>query len=545
MNKQSVLNKSVRNLALTGLSALLSTALIAGPFNDSEPKKDSVNNKYVNWHNKDFTSTNVVGIGTEKAYKEILSNKKSNTVIVAIIDSGVDIEHEDIVGKIWTNEEEIAGNNIDDDKNGYVDDIHGWNFIGSKDGKHINHETVELTRLYKEYMDALNEGKADMLKKSSINYKKVVKKFQKESLALKQQSEEIGNMIKEFKANQEIVKGLLKKDNYGLSDFENVQTEDPNEQKAVTMIKRALSNGFGISDLEGYKKQIDNRLNYNMNPDHNPRTIIGDDPYNNQDIYYGNNDVKGPRSFHGTHVTGIVAANRHNEVGMNGIADNVKIMVLRTVPNGDERDKDVANAIRYAVDNGAQVINMSFGKDYSPQKSFVDQAVRYADEKGVLLIHAAGNDGLNIDKQRHFPTRYLETNKEVAQNWITVGASAMTNDLNMAGIFTNYGKKDVDVFAPGVQIYSMAPESKYQLASGTSMSAPVVTGVAAALMSYYPELTASQVKEIILESSIKHEKAKVIKPGSFRKKRKTKFKKLSSTAGIVNLYEACKMAETF
>ncbi|MBI9033379.1 MAG: S8 family peptidase [Bacteroidales bacterium] len=543
MNKQSVIKSNLGGFVLTGLSVLFSTALIAGPVDDSGPKKDSTQNKYINWHNCDYGSSQMVGIETEKAYNEVLKNKKSKTVIVAIIDSGVDIEHEDIQGKIWINEDEIVGNNIDDDNNGYIDDINGWNFIGAKDGENIGFETMELTRLYKEYVDAVKQGKANKLKASSVDYKKVKKLYEQKAADTKQQLDGINQFIDEFKANQLIVAKLLKKEDYTLADFESVDTQDPKEQQALSMIKRSVKNNFAISDLEGYKSHLDEQMNYSLNMDFNPRKMIGDNPYNNQDIYYGNNNVKGPYCFHGTHVTGIVAANRHNNMGLDGIADNVKIMVLRAVPKGDERDKDIANAIRYAVDNGAQVINMSFGKDFSPQKAFVDQAIKYADEKGVLLIHAAGNDGLNIDKNRHFPARYLESDKQMAKNWITVGASSMSKDLKMVGNFTNYGKKDVDVFAPGVDIYSMAPESEYKLASGTSMSAPVVTGVAAVLFSYYPQLTAAQVKDIILQSSDKYEKMKVIKPGSGKKKKTKKFKKLSSTAGIVNLYNAVKMAE--
>jgi subtilisin family serine protease len=285
------------------------------------------------------------------------------------------------------------------------------------------------------------------------------------------------------------------------------------------------------------------KLKYHLNPEYNSRSIVGDDYQNVKEKGYGNNDVTGTFAEHGTHVAGIIAANRTNNLGIKGIADNVRIMVIRAVPNGDERDKDVANAIYYAVENGARVINMSFGKDYSPHKEAVDAAVKYAEDKGVLLVHGAGNDGKNIDDADNYPTREIST-KKVANNWLEVGASSWGDAARFVGDFSNYGKKSVDVFAPGVDVYSTIPRHGYKSNSGTSMAAPVTAGVGALLLSYFPELTAEQVRDIILKSTVKYKGLMVNKPGQGKKPAMVSFEELSVSGGIVNAYEAVRMAES-
>ncbi|MDW8297087.1 MAG: S8 family peptidase, partial [Raineya sp.] len=292
---------------------------------------------------------------------------------------------------------------------------------------------------------------------------------------------------------------------------------------------------------EYYEKNLKGALENGLNPEFNPRKIVGDNPKKLREKGYGNNDVKGPDAFHGTHVAGIIAANRENNLGIKGVANNVLIMPIRAVPDGDERDKDVANAIFYAVDNGAHIINMSFGKGYSPNKKFVDEAVKYAESKGVLLVHAAGNDAKNLEVEPNFPNRYYADGGE-AKNWLEIGASSWhnSNDKFVAN-FSNYGKTKVDVFAPGVDIYSTVPDKNtYKNASGTSMAAPTTSGVAALLMSYYPELTAVQVKEILMKSAIRYEQD-INKPGE--KGEKVKLSDLCITGGIINAYEAIKLAE--
>jgi subtilisin family serine protease len=302
-----------------------------------------------------------------------------------------------------------------------------------------------------------------------------------------------------------------------------------------------------LQELAGYIDQLkegvhhyETAVEYGYNTEFDSRGVVGDDPTNLTEKVYGNNDVEGPDAKHGTHVAGIIAANRQNEIGTKGIADNVKIMSVRAVPNGDERDKDVANAIRYAADNGAQIINMSFGKGFSPHKDIVDKAVKYAESKGVLLIHAAGNDGDDLDQESNFPNKTFTAGGQ-AKTWLEIGASSWGADQNFVGSFSNYGRKSVDLFAPGVQIYSTTPNDNYENLQGTSMAAPATSGVAAIIMSYFPELSAEQVKEVLRQSTRKFDGLKVNKPGS---KDAIPFNQLSSSGGMVNAYEAVKLAMT-
>lgn len=502
-----------------------------------------------NWFNLDPNNDKINGVSTEKTYQELLKGKKSTTVIVGVLDSGVDFMHEDLKDIMWTNPGEIAGNGIDDDKNGYVDDIHGWNFMGNKDGKNVEKDNLELTRVYKS-LKSKYDGKTekDLTSKAEKKEFKFYQTVKADYDAEKAQGEATTNQYKFILDAVKTMVDKIKKDK-GVEKVtaEEIKAFEAKEQKekqgkAIALIQ--ASNGVTVEELiEKLTEAIGGMDGSSLDLNSDTRSIVGDDINNLNERYYGNSDCKGPGAFHGTHVAGIIAAVRKNNVGMDGVADNVKIMSVRCVPDGDERDKDVANAIRYAVDNGATVLNMSFGKKYSPQKSVVDEAVKYAESKGVLLIHAAGNSSDNIDEVIHYPCKkYL--NGKTASNFIDIGALSWKSDDLITAPFSNYGKKTVDVFAPGVDIYSTVPDNnQYKDASGTSMAAPVVAGVAAVLKSYYPELTHKQLIKIITKSSIKSYKdKKVVKPGT--KDEMVKFGDLSKTGGIVNLYEAVKLAET-
>jgi len=502
-----------------------------------------------NWFNLDPRDNQVMGVSTEKAY-EYLKNRPSKTVVVAVIDSGIDIEHEDLKDKIWRNEKEIPGNGKDDDNNGYVDDIHGWNFIGGKDGRNVEHDTQELTRLYVQLRDKFEgpEGaKLQKKKKEKENfalYQKIKAEYEKELQETQEQYSQFQQLQGAYQNATAILKNQLNKEDFTLEDLVKLNSTNQQVNQAKAIMLFMAENNFTKETFTEGEDYFINKLKYNLNPNFNPRDIVGDDYSNVKERNYGNSDVTGAFADHGTHVAGIIGANRTNNLGIKGIADNVKIMVVRAVPNGDERDKDIANAIYYAVDNGAQVINMSFGKEYSPQKEAVDAAVKYAADKGVVLVHAAGNDGKNIDQVKNYPSKILANNKEV-KNWIEVGASSFSGNGKLVGDFSNYGKKSVDVFAPGVDINSTIPKQGYKENSGTSMAAPVTTGVSALLLSYYPNLTAVQVRDIILQSTYKPKDLKVIKPGAEGDKASpVVLSDLSVTGGIVNAYEAVKLAET-
>ncbi len=502
------------------------------------------------WLVMDPVEDKMQGVSAEKTYKTLLKGKSSKTVTVAVIDSGVDIDHEDLQGKIWINEDEIEGNGIDDDKNGYVDDRYGWNFIGGKKGN-VEQDTYELTRLYvelKQKYDGIEEKKVK--KKNRDEYAQWVKvkmDFEKTRDKAEQQYGFYKSLQSNITRYNNLLKAYLDVEKLAIEDLEKINTQDSTVLAARGMIGMIFQNvgpeaDFGLlaEELEEAVEYFGNQVHYAYNTEFDPRDIVGDDYKDLYEQGYGNNDVKGHDPSHGTHVAGIIAANRDNGIGINGIVSDVKIMVIRAVPDGDERDKDVANAIIYAVDNGAQVINMSFGKSYSPGKEAVDKAVKYAEEKGVLLVHAAGNSSKNIDKGKNFPTKkYTESSS--ASNWLEIGASSWGDNENFVGSFSNYGKETVDVFAPGVQIYSTTPGDTYKSYDGTSMAAPATSGVAALLMSYYPELSAFQVRDIIKKSSRKFDNLEVVKPG--KDNEKVNFNELSITGGIINAYEAVKMAE--
>jgi subtilisin family serine protease len=490
------------------------------------------------------------GVSAERVYNTLLKGKPSRTVIVAVIDSGVDIFHEDLKDVIWVNPKEIPDNDVDDDKNGYVDDVHGWNFIGGKNGN-VNEDTYELTREYvrlKPKYEQADEKKIGKKQQAEYAYWKDIKsKFDRRAKEATTQY----NLYHSFYKNISFANDTLKK----ILNVDRLTAEMVDTLKAVTPVKAFAKNAMNVvfrnsgpdanpddflEELKDIVHYYEVQALYGYNENFNSRDVVGDDYNNPYERGYGNNDVKGPDAEHGTHVAGIIAANRGNNLGIKGIADNVKIMSVRAVPNGDERDKDVANAIYYAVDNGAHIINMSFGKSYSPQKEVVDKAVRYAEAKGVLLIHAAGNDSKNSDEDINYPSRFYKDGKE-CKTWIEVGASAWGADNSFVGSFSNYGKKTVDLFSPGVRIHSTVPENKYKDNDGTSMASPATAGVAAILMAYFPELSAVQVRDILRQSSRKFDNLKVARPGSSQE---VLFKDLSITGGLVNAYEAVKRAIT-
>jgi len=502
------------------------------------------------WFLRDPEQDHVQGVSVERTYETLLKGQPSRAVIVAVVDTGVDIDHEDLKRVIWTNPGEIADNGIDDDKNGYIDDVHGWNFIGWKDGN-VKDDTGELTREYvrlKKEFGTLPEDSVPKKQKAEFAaYQKVKDKFEKLKAKNNQEYEFYNNLYANIAGSIDTLKVLLKTDHLTPEALEQFTTTEPTLLFAKAFVLNIFKNigpEGSLSDFVGQVKEARDYFGvieqYTYNETYNPRELIGDNPSDLSERYYGNNDVKGPDPLHGSHVAGIIGADRKNNLGIKGIADNVKIMSVRMLPSsGDERDKDVANAIRYAVDNGAQIINMSFGKSYSPGKEAVDKAVRYAEQKGVLLVHAAGNDAEDNDVEKNFPVRTYLDGKE-AKNWLEIGASTWGQDENFVASFSNYGKRSVDLFAPGVQIYSTTTNNTYKNEDGTSMASPASAGVAAILLSYFPELTATQVKNILEKSTRKFGNLKVQKPGG---KGSVEFNQLSITGGLVNAYAAVKMAQ--
>ena len=494
-------------------------------------------------------SEGTYGVGAEKAY-ELLRDRKPTKVVVAILDSGVDADHEDLQDNIWVNPNEIAGNGIDDDKNGYVDDINGWNFLGNAEGQNLDAANLEITRIYRKLAPRFQEieSKKDVAKADRADYerfKNAEAEILEELNASSQEFMQIDGFLTVYNAADSSAKAELG-DNYSSEDVLGWKPE-AEDVKLYQSILAGLTQDpkFSKASLTKYHAYLEEKLEFHYNPRFVDRSFIGDNPDDFSNRFYGNNDVSAPHDDHGTHVAGIVGAVSGNGVGMDGIAQNVELMILRTVPNGDEFDKDIANAIRYAADNGADIINMSFGKGYSPHFEEVHKAIKHAEEKGVLMVHAAGNDAQNLDKAKNFPNPNYAFQKQPCSTWLTVGASASTGDEQLVGVFSNYGRKSVDLFSPGVQIYSTKPDNTYEFEDGTSMAAPVVSGVAALIKSYFPEITAVQLKELLLESSNKYPKLSVLMPDAeYKQSKSSKFKKLSSNGGVVNALNAAKLALT-
>jgi len=521
----------MNNITSKLLAGVFVLSLSSGIF-AQEPAKGTLN-----WYNgKKY------GMYTDKAYKKLLKDKNGKKVIVAVIDSGVDIEHEDLKGVIWVNEDEIPNNGIDDDNNGFVDDIHGWNFLGNEKGEHANDAQLEVTRIYarldKKFADKKESEIAEADKADYKKYLEVKEIVEKEVKSAKMQLAQI-KQIKEFMETMDKTFTTMYGKDYSIKDLKKA-TKIPELEQAASAMIEFKKMGLDEESLKEAEEHFESTLKYHYNKDFTAdRDLIGDNPSDFSDTDYGNNDVEGPDALHGTHCSGIIAAVRNNGLGNDGVADNVKIMVLRAVPNGDERDKDIALSIRYAVDNGAKVISMSFGKGYSENDAEVIKAIRYAESKDVLLVHAAGNSNKDNDRGGNYPTPKYPSMDKKFTNWLEVGASTRYKK-HLAADFSNYGDTIVDVFAPGLEIYSTVPQSEYLTTQGTSMACPMVSGVAAVIKSYYPSLTMVEIKDIIKESVKDVSKKKTPKPGTAEK---VPFGTLSNTGGIVNLYNALKLAE--
>ena len=504
-----------------------------------------VDQKY--WQHESLEESGVYGVNTQKAIQFLESKKrKPSELIVGVLDSGVEIVHPDLKDNIWINKKEIAGNGKDDDKNGYVDDVNGWNFIGGKDGKNVAGDTLELTRLLVKYKDLFETSKDAASNKTKFatefaEYQKIKEQYEtklaeaKQGLAqmtqyqtmLKAPLEALNSEWGDKKITKELMANFKPKSEAAKEGMFFFGQVPESAWEGLTMAEFTKSTLDEIN--EGFTYYND-QIEYNLNTELDPRSIVGDNYADKTERFYGNNDVDGPDALHGTHVSGIIAAKTGNGIGMDGIAGNgyVKIMSVRTVPNGDERDKDVANAIRYAADNGAKILNMSFGKAYSPDKQIVWDAFKYAEKKGLLLIKAAGNDNENVDTENNFPTIFNEKGEAIVNNVITVGANTMDPTI-LRSSFSNFGKKSVDVFAPGSKIYSTVPkkDGEYKDLDGTSMASPVVAGVAALVWAHYPKLSALDVKKILMESVNTN----------------PQLADISVTGGVVDAYKAVQLAE--
>lgn len=512
---------NMKKVLSLGAVALISTSLSA--------QVEWGREQTTQWHHK-RSPNGSIGVSTEEAL-EALADREPEEIVIAIIDSGIDTTHSDLKQQLWVNTDEIPGNGMDDDGNGYADDIHGWNFIGGPNGN-IEGETMELTRLYLEYNEKWEGLDEDSIQKANPEeykyFMSLMQDFTQQQRENRMEEMFLNRYRRQYDSNREKVESVIGT-NFTDEQLDSLADSRHKHAGAAKMIQELHGEGLDQTFFEEYGAQLFSYNNYYLNPEWDVRdSIVGDDPNDWTDTIYGNNDLMGQSSDHGTHVAGIVGAIRDNGIGIDGITPRVKLMVLRVVPDGDERDKDVGLAIQYAVRNGASIINMSFGKDYSPDAEKVQEIARWAAERNVLLVHAAGNDSRDLDAGENYPFMPFEEDNTENEAWIEVGASTFNLD-NLAADFSNYGEKSVDIFAPGEDIYSTLPVNDYGFNSGTSMAAPVVTGVAGLVRSYYPQLTAQQVKHVLLESAVRHDGRA--------------FEGMSITNGVVNAHEAVKYIE--
>ncbi len=524
---------------------------------EPEPRPDKLSDLYTRkevrgWQHKDPLKDKMPGMSVDMAYEELLSQlPEGETVIVAVLDSGLDIDHEDLKDIIWTNEDEIPGNGIDDDHNGYVDDVHGWNFLGGRDGKNAYAEQFELTRLVKKYRGKWQNKTEEDIAPEDMEMFKLYKRAEKELAEKLKEAKAMERQLIMFEKMIENVESTLKNfletDELTKEKVEKIETDN----QEILQAKEQYLQGLNSNNkrIKRFRKYVDAQFKYYLNVDFDGRAVVGDNPEDWNDRDYGNPDVRpvSEDESHATHVAGIIAAVRNNGIGMNGVADNVLIMPIRAVPDGDEYDKDIALGIRYAVDNGAKIINCSFGKYYSPQKEWVWDAIKYAADHDVLIVNAAGNDAKDMDKfgaYISYPNDGEKPGEEIADNFITIGAYGPHFAADMPAPFSNYGKTTVDVFSPGVDIYSTVPFNKYASFNGTSMAAPNAAGIAALIRSRFPELTAAEVKQILMESGITPEILVFVPDDSDKEIPEVKpFKELSKSGKIINAYNALLMAK--
>lgn len=506
----------------------LGLALGAQAYGQKQPNK--------HWYHAEPTKKNM-GISLDKAYASEAAKLPSKTIVVAVIDGGVDIGHPDLKDVIWHNKGEIPFNNIDDDRNGYVDDTVGWNFIGGKDGRMVQYDHLEKVRLYMKYKEQFKNVTAEEVNNNpdKASYQAFFMDIEGTIVSVNTQYNLYNEFVKTLDEYARLTGKEAPTDKEILAINVN-ESEIKRRNQLASIVKRMGFANFKTA-LNEMIHSLEPQVKYQYNLDYNPREIVGDNYNDPHEFGYGNNNVAGPDASHGSHVAGIIAASRGNGIGLDGVADNVKIMAIRVVPDGDERDKDVANGIRYAVDNGANIINMSFGKGYKWDKDVVNEAVLYAQDHNVLLVHAAGNSSQDNDITPNYPNDSLGGGV-VANNWIEVGASQPLKK-KLATDFSNYGQRNVDVFAPGQSIYSTIPNNEYAYFNGTSMASPVCAGVCALIWSRNPSLTAKDVK-MIVEASVNVYTHKVILPGS--QKIKVAFPQLSNTGGLINAERALKMA---
>ncbi|MFK7747066.1 MAG: S8 family serine peptidase [Kordia sp.] len=500
------------------------------------------------WVHKDYKQDTIAGTSLEKAYKELLPNKKGKEIIVAVLDTKLDIFHEDLKDQIWVNTDEIPNNGIDDDNNGYIDDVNGWDFLSNNKEEFVAYENVEIVRVVRKYDSLFKDKKLeDVSKNQKLAFQIYTKAKNKLESSLDRYKVRLNNAYTDYETfvkATKLIEKVLKKEKFTVLDLYNLQKTEQKDTlviQYVSFMKKKLRSSTTLESIKEDIEYYENGLYKMYNIDYDERKVVGDDVKNINDRFYGSHKVYGRVPFeHSIPVSGILGARRDNGIGIQGISNNIKIMPVVMVASGDEHDKDVAVAIRYAVDNGASVINMSWGKNFSTEETWVHDAIKYAEAHDVLLVTSAGNSRRNIDEQKYYLNDYLNE-KEIANNFMVIGANNYNATEKLAASFSNYGKEHVDLFAPGVKIYTTDTNNKYKFTRGTSFASPIVSGIAALIRSHYPNLTASEVKMILMESGTSFDLNVRIFDEN-RKKMYVPFSELSKSGKVVNAYNALVLA---
>ncbi len=506
-----------------------------------EEKKD--------WHFKDIYTDSVPGISLYKAH-DFIKNKKKEEIIVAVIDLEVNINHKDLKNRTWVNTNEIPNNGIDDDNNGYIDDIHGWNFLGTTEKDSVLYQHSESLRIVEKYRKAFEGKQLSIIDSNQIANFKLYRKAQSFYESKYKEAKENAAYFRGFKQRYlkliDTMYVLFKTKEFSIAQLDSLKEKSTDSiiLNKIGSTRYCVENGIDEKWVNKVIKLHSNRETKIYNSKHKDR-LTKDDPFNITDTNYGNNNVRGTRKMsHGTKVAGLIAATRNNDYGIDGINDQAKIMSVIVSANGNEYDKDIALGIRYAVDNGAKIINLSIGKEFSMNEEWITEAIKYAELKDVLLISSAGNESINLDNSDafYYPSDMDKNKNEISNNFIVVGSSNYTKEI--VSNFSNYGQTTVDIFAPGEDMKVITRKS-YTIDSGTSLSCAVVSGIASLIRSYYPNLSARKVKEIILKSGLSVD-ADVYLPlpeGQKRNPNKVPFSSLSKSGKIVNAYNALLMAE--
>ncbi len=487
------------------------------------------------WHLSDWKQDSLPGISLEKAYAWLDTHKSGHTgeeVVVAVLDTKLDIRHEAIRDNLWTNPGEIPGNGLDDDGNGYTDDVHGWNFLGNSAGEDVLYQLSETARAARllEQIDTAALRLSDPKRLATLQ--KYAAAYREDAAFFRENYRALDSILSREEAALRDLAALG--DNAALQDGEALRNGAANQNEAVLRESRALRD---------QRKAIAIQKQFFYNPDYQERAITGDRPDDLYDRRYGNPVISGRAPMeHALGVAGVLAARPNNRLGVAGVSEKIRIMPVVMVAEGDEHDKDVALAIRYAVDNGAKIINMSWGKRQSLYPGWVQDAIRYASQRDVLLVHSAGNTADDLDAVDYYPLDYTPDG-EFTESFLSVGALSPRKGPALVASFSNYGQRNVDLFAPGNFIFTPHTGNGYAYKQGTSYAAPLVAGVAALVWSHYPDFTAAEIKDILMASATRVD-GEVYLPRKTRSAspQRVPFTRLCKSGGILNAFAALQLA---